>query len=408
VITYRFEDDLYSATWKGSTMALPYPATRTNPFTGRKVYISPARQNRGAPKTVRALHPEVHPEKGDVFADPESRGEVPVLKYVDSETDEWRLMVLPNLYPSLSHAFDEIPSPVEGGEFLEGYRTEVGIGFQDLLIWDYPTYTFADFSLGEAWLTLRALAERANDILEQDPSICHFSIFQNYGSQAGETIPHPHIQMYATQHVPLEVAHRMDRVTSYYLLTTGRDQEEAEHLAQSMNLGYKPHGKFLTEDLCVSARKHKQVVYENGSWQVSCPFTPEVDYEMQILPRYLPVSDQGIFLREMRGEEVLAQLADALVVAMRCLRLALDDPPYNILFRLPATGTHDIPVPWYIDVRPAINYAPFGHKQISGDDIVSVDPVDAATLLRRYAPSQISTVVSLGSLDDVAGLKRVV
>ena len=340
-------------------MALPYSTIRMNPFTGRKVYISPSRQNRGAPKTVRALHREV---TRDVFADPEANGEVPVWRH--PQEGVWKMMVLPNLFPSLSHEFDEIPSPVEGGEFLPGYETTVGLGFQDLLIANHPTHTFADFSLNEILLMLQALGVRMSEIKNMDEKIAHFSIFQNYGAQAGETVPHPHIQMYALQHTPAEVSRRQQRLT---------DQPD------------------LVNELIRSAREQNLMVYENDSWAVVVSPTPELDYEMHILPRDLRMNS---FVDSMTygGADVIG-LADALGFTMRCVRLGLDDPPYNILFRLPSMqDDRHLHLPWYIDVRPAINYAPFGHKQITGDDIVSVDPSDAADLFLRHRDDALATM----------------
>lgn len=297
----------------------------------------------------------------DPFVDPQAFGnEDPVFQYTDPETQDWLVQIIPNLWPILS---------LERKERFDRDAI-IGEGFHEVVITKDPTYSFADFSQQYTELVLKALAMRSNAILRECPSIKEISIFQCYGLQAGGSQPHPHLQIFAHNDVSPEVKHR----------------------EEMMLLFWKKHNINVIDAVIQDAEEDPSlVVYRNSSYVVVCSHAPSAEYEVQILPTYTEktaYTNRGLNA-EMLDDQRRRDLAEALNVATRALKIALNDPPYNILVRSLTKGMANMIIPtdqhflgWYIDIRPTYGYQPFGLQPLRGDDTVTVEPEYAANDLR--------------------------
>lgn len=111
----------------------------------------------------------------------------------------------------------------------------------------------------DAWCAeTQALASR--------PEIRHVQLFENHGELMGCSNPHPHCQVWATDHVPTMPARRL-----------GTQQA---HLAS--------HGRDLLGDyLEVELRHHARVVCQNEAWVALVPFWAVWPFEVLLVPRRL-------------------------------------------------------------------------------------------------------------------------
>ena len=95
--------------------------------------------------------------------------------------------------------------------------------------------------------------------------IGYVQIFENRGAMMGASNPHPHCQIWATQHVP----ERTRRWSSH---------AQREHLAA--------HGSPLLLDyLALELREGERIVAQNESWVALVPFWAVWPFELLLLPR---------------------------------------------------------------------------------------------------------------------------
>ena len=86
---------------------------------------------------------------------------------------------------------------------------------------------------------------------------------------------------------------------------------------------------------------------------------------------------------EIVEKHELASLANAMRQALRRLRLALDDPPYNfILHTSPFTETHNPHYHWHIEIMPTLTQVA-GFEWGSGFYINPTPPEEAARFPRE-------------------------
>ncbi len=96
------------------------------------------------------------------------------------------------------------------------------------------------------------------------PEVGYVQIFENRGAMMGASNPHPHCQVWATEHIPDEPAAELETQTAYH-------QQHGEPMLQA----------YLRNELAACER----VVAENGSWVAVVPFWAVWPYEVLLLPR---------------------------------------------------------------------------------------------------------------------------
>jgi len=95
-------------------------------------------------------------------------------------------------------------------------------------------------------------------------NIGYVQIFENRGAMMGASNPHPHGQIWATEHIPNEPAAEL--------------ASQAAYLAE--------HGRPLLLDyLQMELRQRERVVAENDSWVALVPFWAVWPFETLLLPR---------------------------------------------------------------------------------------------------------------------------
>ena len=94
--------------------------------------------------------------------------------------------------------------------------------------------------------------------------IAYVQIFENRGAMMGASNPHPHCQIWATQHVPNEPLAELEAQRNHYT-------------AQGSAL--------LLDYLALELREGERVVAENESWVAVVPFWAVWPFELLLLPR---------------------------------------------------------------------------------------------------------------------------
>jgi len=96
------------------------------------------------------------------------------------------------------------------------------------------------------------------------PDIAYVQIFENRGAMMGASNPHPHGQIWATQHIPNEPSLELAAQLSYY----------AEH-----------HNQLLAAYLTLELAQQQRIVAENETWAALVPFWAVWPFELLLLPK---------------------------------------------------------------------------------------------------------------------------
>ena len=125
--------------------------------------------------------------------------------------------------------------------------------------------TLAELSVSQVGLVIDCWAEQCEDIKDSHPWI---QIFENKGAVMGCSMPHPHCQIWAQDHVPTLVNREVEQQQNYY-----------KRCNSSLLLDY------ANREIAVGER----LVAENNDWLVLVPYWAAWPFETLLLPKF-PVS----------------------------------------------------------------------------------------------------------------------
>jgi UDPglucose--hexose-1-phosphate uridylyltransferase len=265
----------------------------------------------------------------------------------------WRLRVFPNKFPALR---------VEGELDRNGdgvYDRMNGIGAHEIIV-ETPDHQrgLSDLDNGEIAAVLGVYRDRMLD-LRRDIRLRYVMVFKNHGALAGAGVSHSHSQLIALPVVPKNVAEEMEGAEQYF------------HFKERC-----VYCDIVRQEL----RERTRLVYENAGFVVVEPYAPKFPFETWLLPR----AHRGCFESCPPAEHAL--LADALRVALRKLRAALDDPPYNfILHSAPFVEREPPYYHWHMEIMPTLSQVA-GFEWGSGFYINPTAPEEAAAFLRETEP----------------------
>jgi UDPglucose--hexose-1-phosphate uridylyltransferase len=329
------------------------PELRKDPIVGRWVIISTDRARRPS----ELAGPPASAPKPGVFCPfcPGAESKTPheVLAYRDGPPQPngpgWNLRVIPNKYPALK---------IEGNLDKQGeglYDKMNGIGAHEVVI-ETPRHEFqlADLDEPQVERVFTAYRDRMLD-LKRDVRFRCVMVFKNHGASAGASLEHSHSQLIALPVVPITVAEEMRGARHYY--------------------EYKERCIF-----CDIVRHEisdgRRVIYENKGFVVLAPFAPKLPFETWIVPK----THHASF--EETERVAFRELANAVRTALRKLRAALDNPPYNFMLHTAPFAEKDAPhYHWHVEIMPTLTQVA-GFEWGSGFYINPTPPEDAAAFLR--------------------------
>jgi UDPglucose--hexose-1-phosphate uridylyltransferase len=329
---------------------------RKDPIVGRWVIIATDRARRPADYLEGPSDPAVG---GICPFCPGNESKTPpeVLAYRPSEgqgarrdAPGWYLRVFPNRYPALV---------IEGDLSREGdgmYDKMRGIGAHEVLV-ETPDHKkgFADLLQSEAESVLNAYRDRIVD-LARDPRFRYVMVFKNHRMSAGATLPHSHSQIIALPTVPKNVSDELRGALDHY----------------------KFKERCIFCDIVAQERRdRKRVVFENDEFLVVEPWAPKFPFETWVLPK----THRAAYESCPRSD--YASAAAALRLALRKLKRALDNPPYNFILHTAPVGEGASPhYHWYIEIIPKLSQVA-GFEWGTGFFINPTSPEEAARFLRE-------------------------
>lgn len=123
--------------------------------------------------------------------------------------------------------------------------------------------TLTEMSVDDLTLVVDAWAEETAT-LGANPTINSVQIFENRGAMMGSSLPHPHCQIWATEHVP--------------------DEPKLEGEAQ-LEYHEEHHSCLLCDYLAEELKLRERIVCENDSFAALVPFWAVWPFETMVLPK---------------------------------------------------------------------------------------------------------------------------
>lgn len=247
-----------------------HPHRRFDPLSGRSVLVSPQRTKR--PWLGEQSAPDVAPR---VSFDPQCHlcpGAHRANGDVNPRYDG--VFVFDNDFAALQSS---APAPPPGAGLL---RMEPARGACRVMCFS-PDHgkTLAELDRPALVAVIDAWRTESEALGALYPSV---QVFENKGAMMGCSNPHPHGQIWATAHLPHEVAVEDLRQRQYF----------------------ESHGKALLDDVATLEASSERVIFKNADWLVLPPFWAAWPFETLILPRQdvRRLSDLGPDLRNSLAE----------------------------------------------------------------------------------------------------------
>ena len=323
------------------------PELRIDPLTGLRVIVAGERGGRpGAFLDVNPREP-IDPESDPFVAGHEDR--TPPELYALRESGDWKVRVVPNLYPALSDGdADPATDPLACGRGEPDlFASRPAFGAHEVVInAPVPVTSLAELDPGQVDTAMSVWRQRMR--AHDDAAYVH--VIVNEGKEAGASLPHTHAQLYALPFVPAAVARERERFTAYSDRTQGRN---------------------LLEDIVQEeVRRRERIVAIDDEAVAIAPFAARVPFHLQVVPR-TPVarfSDDG-----PTGGRLVHEVLNRLRATLGTL------PPLNMWVRTAPRDAANFC--WRIEIMPRL--AQLAGLEIgTGVHLNVLAPEDAAQRLR--------------------------
>lgn len=277
------------------------------------------------------------------------------------ERDGACVRIVPNKFPAV--VADRPPLRI--GDVH--HRAITGFGVHDVVIeGGKHNRSLALMSVEEIALYLEVLRERCLQLARQR-EIQYVICFKNHGLTAGASLEHPHSQIIGLPIIPSLIRARMNDAMSYF------DQE-----------GCCVYCRMWRDETACGVR----LIAESELFASFIPYAAFSPFHTWILPRlhhsqFFHISDEELW-----------DLARILKDTLARIYFGLNDPDYNILFRMAPTYVGPLPwFHWYISLVPKVNRAA-GFELGSGMFINPALPEDSAQFLRGVELPPEETVLT--------------
>lgn len=272
----------------------------------------------------------------------------------------WRVRVVPNRFPVLAPGDDV-------GREMEGLHERLGgIGDHEVVI-ESPDHGTdpSRMSVEHLATVLRVCRERLV-ALAGNPRSRYVLLFRNHGEAGGASLGHPHSQIISMPIMPQEVA------------TEASSSEEH----------YRARGRCLLCDIIADEiEEGRRIVYRDDRYVAFAPFASRFPFEVRMAPLGHRADFEGL------PDEDLPGVAAVLGEILSRLRLALEDPPYNLVLHTsprgdandgPGASWRSLPQSyhWHFELLPRLTTVA-GFEWGAGIHINPAPPGEAARLLRE-------------------------
>jgi UDPglucose--hexose-1-phosphate uridylyltransferase len=321
---------------------------RQDPTTRQWVIMAPRRAVRPQDaEEVQRKVPPVHDERCPFC--PGNEDQTPPELFRDPSGPDWRVRVVPNLYPALGGE----GRPARTGPAL--FREMPGVGSHEIVV-ESPRHDarMDEMTPNEMCDVVRAWRTRYRLLLER-PELRAAVVFKNFGRGAGASLTHPHSQIVGSPIFLPRLLRRLDAATRYY----------------------DENGSCVYDDVVAAERGagHRMIV-EQGAFAAFAPFASQTPFETWIVPTV-----HGSSLGNLSDDQLPA-LSETLIRVLGAIRRACGDPDYNfVVYSTESEGRPSAVFCWHIKILPKLS-TPAGFELSSAMSINTVSPEDAARDLR--------------------------
>ncbi len=324
---------------------------REDPVSGDWIILAPERAKRPEQLVKRAAPRVIAPKNSCPFEDLSASGNWPPVALYPAAPKPWKIAVIPNKYPALSH--------IKGCamDMLQGvYHAKTGVGEHELVVTRDHRKNVGELDPATA-RELFSMVQARHRALAEDPCNAYISTFFNWGRAAGASISHPHYQILALPIVPPHATRSLYGAERYH----------------------KKHRRCVRCDIIANEQKKKErVVKENRHAIAIAPYASKRPFEVSIFPRrHTPYFSKT-------SAAAMGDVVAILQAVMKSMKRRLHDPDLNFFI-------HDAPVDgrayayhhWHLEVVPTNVISPPGGFEVSTIiNINVVDPAKAAAILK--------------------------
>lgn len=327
---------------------------REDPVSGDLVIVALERAKRPIDFFPKRKSRIPTPKSQCLFEDlSESGNWPPLVVQFDKGGRDWRVVVIPNKYPALTHTHDCPRPPI----FRRGpYKLSEGIGHHDVLITRSHDKNIAHLTLEDGVCAFEVIQKRYN-MLIADKCLVYALTFMNWGENAGASLYHPHFQILSLPIIPPDVRHSLEGSYNYF-----RKNRRCVHC----------------EMIKYELKSGSRVIFKNKHAVAVAPFVSRKPFEVRIYSR----EHRSYFEKLPKAE--LKAVVEILQKTLLKIEKRLNDPDLNFFI-------HTSPLKrqknyrhyhWHIEILPKIMPGA-GFELGTGVDINVVDPDKVAAMLRN-------------------------
>ena len=321
---------------------------RSDPVDGKAILFALARRDR--PRDLSLPRPPR--SHGDPASCPFCPGNearnADVLDGVPAPGGGWRTRVVPNRFPIVE------PDPEAPIHAPPPYAAAPRRGWHEVIV-ETPMHRgdLPDLDLS-AMAAVIETYRRRHRALAAKAEVASVLLFRNHGPAAGASLAHPHAQIAALPYLPPAIKRRRELALAHF----------------------QRFGRGLLQDVAaVEIADGRRMLHQDDAFVAFVPFAAEVPGEIWILP----VVPRAAFGQIDDGEVV--RLAAVLQTCLTQLRLAFQDPDYNLVICDPPVGdAADRAQCWHLRIHPRT--ARYGGYEIGWGERInpSLPELDAAAL----------------------------
>ncbi len=346
----------------------PKPEIRLDQLTGLRTILSPARADR--PFDFGGAQAEENSEAREKCPFDEGREDrTPPETWADRpgggapDSPGWRVRAVPNLYPALAQTEEGGEIEADEGMTAAGdplraasrgrepdlFKATVATGFHEVIV-NSPQHHTSLGQLDDSELSVVVAGWRER-MRAHSGRAAYVQLILNEGKEAGASLEHSHVQLYALGFVPAQVARERERFISYNQHTMG--------------------GDLLDQIASEEVRRRERLVAIDDDALLICPWASRSPFELRIVPRHPAPSF------ESDGEVGVGMLRTAL----RALEARFGQVPQLNAWTLTAPrGAEEFH--WHLDIAPRIGIRA-GFEMSTGVELNVFPPERAAAELRE-------------------------
>ncbi len=267
---------------------------------------------------------------------------------INDKSGSWACRIVPNLYNALG-INTEISSSKEGN-----FEKRNGFGAHEVII-ETPCHEkqIFDFNVDEFYNYYTAVKLRLLD-LKKDNRLKYFSVFKNYGIDAGASQPHSHSQLIAMPFLPPKIKEQLQWCENY---KTEHDRE-------------------FFDDMIYDEKNFKKgILKENNYFLAYCPYASKYPFEIMVIAKKQTSSIH------LMGDDALYALSEISRYLFETLFKKLGDFSFNMILKNGDIQNEQNPNRFHMQILPRL-YKTAGFE-LDGDIFINTFlPEQAAKILK--------------------------